>query len=284
MGTPLNAIRSRLGIPTIPTDTPCDSGVCVRYSDGKNITEAASLGLGVQDTLIEKVAKVAGSKTVVVAVTPGALLTPWRESVSAILTPFMPGQEYGNAITDVLFGGVNPGGKLPITFPTKENETELAPAQWPGENGISVYSEKLEVGYRWYDVHGVAPAYPFGHGLSYTHFEYSELVISGRTVSCKVSNAGSMDGSEAVQLYLSFPASAKEPPKQLKGLQKLRLLAGQSTTARFDLNDRSFSIWSIETHKWSVVAGQFGVMLGSSSRDIRLTGTMKSTNNVAIVI
>lgn len=291
-----------------PPGTSCKDGVCVRYSSGADPSEAAdlaaksdvaivfvgtsshegsdrgNLGLGDQDALIEAVAKAAGSKTVVVAVTPGALLTPWRESVSAILTPMMPGQEYGNAITAVLFGDVNPGGKLPITFPTKENEVEFKTKQYPGENGISVYSEKLEVGYRWYDVHKVAPAYPFGHGLSYTNFEFSGLKFSGRTVTCNVKNTGKIDGSEAAQLYLQFPSSAGEPPKQLKGLQKLRLKAGQSAVAKFELNDRSFSIWNVDTHKWAVVPGKFVAMVGSSSRDIRLTGTIQSTSEEQIVI
>merc|ERR1712130_1078392 len=118
----------------------------------------------------------------------------------------LPGQEYGNAIADVLFGAVNPSGKLPITFPTHENDTEMAPQQWPGVNGVSVYSEKLKVGYRFYDAEQVEPAYPFGHGLSYTTFQYSNLRVDGRNVSCAVKNTGDMDGREVVQLYLQFPA------------------------------------------------------------------------------
>merc|ERR1712118_123201 len=173
------------------------------------------LTLGKQDDLIKAVAAAAGSKTAVVAVTPGALLTPWRDSVNAILTPMMPGQQYGNAISDVIFGDANPGGKLPITFPTKENEMEMTQEQWPGVNGISYYSEGLEVGYRWYDAHNVKPAFPFGHGLSYSKFEYSNLKISGRKVTCTVKNTGAVDGSEAAQLYLKFPSAAGEPPKQL---------------------------------------------------------------------
>merc|ERR1712038_133319 len=132
------------------------------------------LTLGSEDNIIANVAKVLGKKTVVVAATPGALLTPWRDDVGAILIPFMPGQEYGNAITDILFGDVNPAGKLPITFPKVENEMNLTQHQWPGTNGISLYSEGLNVGYRWYATHDVSPAYPFGHGLSYTSFVYND--------------------------------------------------------------------------------------------------------------
>lgn len=128
------------------------------------------LSLGDQDALIERVAAVLGQKTVVVAVTPGALLTPWRERVGAILIPMMPGQEYGNAIVDVLFGAVNPGARLPITFPNAENEVNFTQGMYPGKNGVSVYSEALEIGYRWYNAHSVVPAFPFGHGLSFTSF------------------------------------------------------------------------------------------------------------------
>lgn len=242
VATPLNSMRNRFKIPYADKDCNSD-GYCIHYNNGSDTKAAGTLaaqsdaaiifvgisssegfdrpnlGLGDQDKLIQEVAKAAGKKTVVVAVTTGAFLTPWRDDVAAVLTPFMPGQEYGNAITDVLFGVVNPGGKLPITFPTKENEMEMTSHQYPGVNDISVYSEKLEVGYRWYDAHKVNPAFPFGHGLSYTKFDFSGLKISGRTVTCNVKNSGKMDGNEAVQLYLEFPSSAGEPPKQSRAFK-----------------------------------------------------------------
>jgi len=244
--------------------------------------DRTSLGLGSEDELIATVAKAAGKKTVVIAVTPGALLTPWRDDVAAILTPFMPGQEYGNAITEVLFGDVNPAAKLPITFPKVENEMEFSKSQWPGTNGISVYSEKLNVGYRWYATHNVTPAFPFGHGLSYTKFVYGNLAVKGRTVTCTVKNAGKVDGVEVAQLYLKFPSTAGEPPKQLKGFQKLVIGAGKTTTATFTLDDQSFSVWDADAHQWSLVHGTFGVMVGSSSEDVRLYGTI--TSDVAPLI
>merc|ERR1712000_290612 len=148
--------------------------------------DRGDLTLGNEDSLIQNVAKVIGKKTVVVAVTPGALLTPWRDDVGAILTPIMPGQEYGNAITDILFGEVNPTAWLPITFPKAENEMKMTNKMYPGQNGISIYSEALEVGYRWYNAHNAIPAFAFGHGLSYTQFQYSSLKIQGRSISCSV--------------------------------------------------------------------------------------------------
>merc|ERR1711964_678695 len=103
-----------------------------------------------------------------------------------------------------------------ITFPKIENEVGFAQEQYPGKNGVSLYSEGLEVGYRWYAAHDVEPAYPFGHGLSYTTFKYNKLQVDGRTITCKVKNNGGVDGSEVAQLYLEFPKEAGEPPKQLK--------------------------------------------------------------------
>lgn len=222
----------------------------------------------------------------VVAVTPGALLTPWRDDVAALLTPIIPGQEYGNAITDVLFGDSEPTGRLPITFPKFENDIGMTQKQYPGENDISIYSEGLEVGYRWYNAHGVKPAFPFGHGLSYTTFIYDVLEINpdDRTVSCVVFNSGERPGSEVPQLYLSFPSSAGEPPKQLKGFQRITLEPGQTANVKFMLDDRSFSIWDVSKHDWSVVFGEFDVMVGASVEDIRLTGKLSIDGRVPLAI
>eukprot|EP00756_Hemistasia_phaeocysticola_P003291 Hpha_TRINITY_DN12167_c0_g2::TRINITY_DN12167_c0_g2_i1::g.82093::m.82093/K05349/bglX; beta-glucosidase len=273
-------------------------GVCVKYATGSDTAAAASLAassdvaivfvgttsseggdrkdlsFGDQDDLVRAVAAQAGKKTVVVAVTPAAALTPWRDQVAAVVTPLMPGQEYGNAIADVLFGDVNPSAKLPITFPSAENETQFSQTQWPGVDKHVAYSERLEVGYRYYSAHNITPAYAFGHGLSYTTFGYSDLQVSGRTVSFSVKNTGSVAGSEVAQLYLDFPQSAGEPPKQLKGFQKLTLKAGETTRASIQLDDRSFSVWSVASHSWEIPSGSFGVMVGSSSADVRLTGTV----------
>merc|ERR1712000_566688 len=215
------------------------------------------LTLGSEDSLIQSVAKVVGKKTVVVAVTPGALLTPWRDDVGAILTPIMPGQEYGNAITDILFGEVNPTAWLPITFPKAENEMKMTKKMYPGQNGISSYSEALEVGYRWYNAHNVIPAFAFGHGLSYTQFQYSSLKIQGRSVSCSVTNTGKVDGAEVPQLYLGFPSPAQEPPKQLKGFKKIGLKAGASAIVTFHLADRDLSIWEAIRPKNNCSDGAF---------------------------
>lgn len=128
---------------------------------------------------------------------------PWYKEVKGIVINFMPGQQAGNAVADILTGAVNPSGKLPLTFPNKENETELSPAQWPGlpdpaKPTYAEYSEKLEVGYRYYDAHAIdfTTGACFGHGLSYTAFAYSDLVVSGREVRATIKNTGAVAGAE----------------------------------------------------------------------------------------
>jgi len=237
-----------------------------------------------QNAMIAAVAA-ASPNTIVVASVPGAVLMPWSTKVSAILTNFMPGQQAGYAIADVLFGNVNPSGKLPITLPNKENETEMSQAQWPGipdanNPAYCYYEEKLLVGYRFYDAHDIkfSTGFPFGHGLSYTSFTYSNLVINSSMVSVTVKNAGSVCGAEVVQLYLGFPQSAGEPPLQLKGFHKTAILkADESEIVSMNLRPRDFSIWNEKMHGWSLVKGSFQVKVGSSSRDLRIEGMVDST-------
>lgn len=236
-----------------------------------------------QNNMISAVAA-ANPKTIVVMSVPGAVVMPWSLSVPAILTNFMPGQQAGNAIADVLFGAVNPSARLPLTFPNKENETAFSPAQYPGypdpKNPTYVnYTEKLLVGYRFYDATRITftTGFPFGHGLSYTSFEYSNIACdAGFSCSFNVKNTGSVPGAEVAQLYLQFPQEAQEPPNQLKGFAKTPVLApGASTTVSIALNDRSFSIWDDQKHQFAVVSGVFGVTVGASSRDIRLSTSIK---------
>lgn len=137
----------------------------------------------------------------------------------------------------------------------------------------SFYTEKLSVGYRYYDSHGInfTTGFPFGHGLSYTDFEYSGLTVTGTAASFAVKNTGTVAGREVPQLYLGFPASANEPPLQLKAFTKTPVLApGEATTVTLSLAARDFSVWDPELHEWSLVQGAFQVKVGSSSRDIRL--------------
>lgn len=305
---PLSAIRRKLGVKE-GEECRDDGKVCANYSDGQDLAAAASaaaaadvaivfvatssseasdrnnLNLGDQDALIERVASAAGAKTVVVAVTPGALLTPWAKDVAALIVPFMPGQGYGDAIASVLFGDVNPSARLPITFPVTENDMKITEAQWPGVDGRAEYTEKLLVGYRYYDMHKIDPAFPFGHGLSYTSFEYTNLVIvpgddsdstPAATVSVDVENLGKVAGSDVVQLYIRFPPFGDCPPQQLKGIKKVHLDAHEKATAVFSLTDRDLSVWSTDDHKFSKLHGsRYNIMVGKSSRDVdALTGSL----------
>ena len=234
-----------------------------------------------QDTLVRAVAG-AQPHTVVCVASPGALLLPWSKDAAAILATFMPGQQAGPAITSLLYGEVNPSGKLPLTFPNKENEINFTPEQWPGVPAPGEkftqanYTERLLVGYRYFDQKNIdfTTGFPFGHGLSYTTFSYSKLRIKPSSVSCSITNTGTAAGAEVVQLYLSFPASANEPPNQLKGFQKVMLAPGEQVKVVFSLTRRHFSIWNSERRMWTQVAGRFGVHVGSSSRDVRLSGTI----------
>ena len=235
-----------------------------------------------QNALVAAVAAAASGRVAVVMSVPGAVLTPWRDEVAAILVNFMPGQQAGNAIADVLFGTTNPTAKLPLTFPSAPNQTALSPEQWPGlpnpkRPAYANYTEGLLVGYRYYDANGLAPAFPFGHGLSYTAFSYADLAIEagGRAITFTLTNEGARAGAEVAQLYLEFPAAAGEPPRVLKRFVKSATLApGESQAIVFEALDPGFdlAIWDEHTHGWRGVKGEFGVLIGSSSRDIRLKG------------
>lgn len=277
-----------------------DGSRCIVYNDGSDITSAAAAAAsanvamvfasttshegadratldldGNANQLIPAIGQ-AQKNTVVALVNPGPITSEWRTSVPAIITNHMPGQEYGHALMDVVFGRVNPAARLTITYPAA-NQTVLSPDQWPGVNKeTSYYSEKLEVGYRFYDAHNWTPAFPFGHGLSYTSFTYSDLAIDSTTrkISFTLKNSGQRDGAEVAQLYVGFPAVAGEPPANLRRFERVELAAGASTQVSFWLEDRDVSIWDVSSHDWSVVKGSFTISIGASSRDFRLKGSL----------
>lgn len=242
---------------------------------------------GAQDKLIEAVAA-ANPKTIVVLKTGSAVLMPWLDKVSTVLEAWYPGEEDGNAVARVLFGEVNPSGKLPITFPrTLEDVPASTPAQYPGIDGLAHYSEGVFVGYRHYDAKNIRPLFPFGHGLSYTTFAYRNLRVSpmpatGKrpaklVVEADVQNSGNVEGAEVVQLYLGLPSlpAVPQPPRQLKGFQKVALKPGAKVHVRFIADARALSYWDVTTHTWKVPPGTYSVFVGSSSRDIRLQGSAR---------
>jgi beta-glucosidase len=230
---------------------------------------------GAQNQLISAVAA-ANPKTIVVVQTGSAVTMPWIDQTAGVLEAWYNGQEDGNATADLLFGDANPSGKLPVTFPRSLNDVPAhTQAQWPGANGQVRYSEGLKVGYRWYDAQNIAPLFPFGFGMSYTTFSYANLTVSAPdsagnvAVGFDVTNTGTRAGAEVAQVYVAQPPSSGEPPKNLRGFQRVSLNPGQTRHVTLTLDARSFQTW---TGSWTNTAGSHRVEVGSSSRDIRLTG------------
>ncbi len=230
---------------------------------------------GEQNKLISEIAKV-NPNTIVVLINGSALAMPWINDVKSVLEAYYPGQEGGNAIANVLFGNVNPSGKLPETFPVKLSDT---PAYnfYPGANDKITYSEGIYVGYRHYDTKNIAPLFPFGFGLSYTKFAYSNLKIDTTQKTLKASfdlkNTGDYDGAEVVQLYLhKVKTSEDRPSKELKNFEKIFLKKGESQHVSLDIEEADLMFFSQKRNKWVTEPGEFEVLIGSSSRDIRLKG------------
>ncbi len=214
---------------------------------------------GDQDSLIEAVAA-HNPHTVVVLNTSTPVAMPWIDKVQAVLEAWYPGQESGAGIASILFGDADPGGRLPVTFPASPEQGPAAkPEAYPGVNGIAHYDEGILVGYRWYDQNQQAPLFPFGHGLSYTNFQYSKLQVrrtsSSVSISVAVKNVGSRAGSDVVQVYVADPKEAAEPPSQLKGFAKVRLAPGESKTVSIEIPVNRLTAWSEEAHAWKLWKG-----------------------------
>ncbi len=231
---------------------------------------------GCQAELVEAVAA-ANRNTVVVVNAGSPVAMDWVERVPAVLEVWYPGQELGNALADVLFGDVNPSGKLPTTFP-KRIEDNPAYLNYPGENGEVLYGEGIFVGYRYYDRKRIEPRFAFGHGLSYTRFSYGELRLDRERmgmddeleVAVEVSNAGERAGSEVVQLYLrDLECSLARPEQELKAFEKVALDPGETKTVRFTLARPALSFYDPAREGWVAEEGEFEVRVGSGSRDIR---------------
>ncbi|WP_046174273.1 glycoside hydrolase family 3 C-terminal domain-containing protein [Domibacillus indicus] len=240
--------------------------------------------------LIQAVAAV--QKNVVVVLSNGAPVEmPWLGQVSAVLEGYLGGQALGGAIADLLFGAVSPSGKLAETFPQKlsHNPSHL---NFPGEGDKVEYKEGLFVGYRYYDKKQIEPLFPFGFGLSYTAFAYSDLQVDKKelldtdtvTVTMKVKNTGKMAGQEVVQLYVRDRESTViRPEKELKGFEKVNLEPGEEATVTFTLGKRAFAYYNTDLADWHVETGDFSLLIGSSSADILLEETVHVTSTVPVV-
>jgi beta-glucosidase len=226
------------------------------------------------DNVIETVAAV-NRRTVVVLNTAGPVAMPWIDKVAAVIWAGHPGAFDGSSIAALLFGDANPSGKLAVTFPLNEQQGPATkPDEYPGDGRVVNFTEGLLVGYRWYDAKNQTPLFPFGHGLSYTAFRYSDLKVEQTAVKVRVSNIGKRAGAEVVQLYLGYPDAAGEPPKQLKGFEKVWLKPGEAKVVSLPVSRESLSVWDDGKHDWKVVPGTYTVNVGSSSRDIRAKGSL----------
>ncbi|MCP4752770.1 MAG: beta-glucosidase [Proteobacteria bacterium] len=277
-------------LPPVPSDLmeravqaaqEADAVVLVAGTNGEWETEGndrADMSLpGRQVELIQKVCA-ANPRTVVVLNAGSPIDMPWLDQAPAVLQSWFPGQEFGNALADVLFGDANPSGKMPTTVPVRLEDTP-AFTTYPGENHRVLYGEDIFVGYRWYDKRDIAPRVPFGHGLSYTTFEYGPIKVEAQQkmgdtikVQVEVSNTGSRAGQEVVQLYVrDVESRLVRPVKELKGFRKIALEPGEAKQVEFLLDERSLSYWDRSAMGWMAEPGEFELLVGSSSRDIRST-------------
>jgi beta-glucosidase len=231
-----------------------------------------------QDKLISEIAKV-NKNLVVVNISGNAVAMPWVNQVPGIIQGWFLGSETGNALAAVLLGDVNPSGKLPFTFPVKLSDSPAhAVGEFPGSNGNVNYKEGIFVGYRWFDTKNIAPLFSFGHGLSYTTFEYGKVTADKKemtaddkiTFNVTVKNTGSREGSEVVQLYIrDVKSTLPRPAKELKGFEKVKLQAGETKTVSFTIDKSALSYFDDAKHDWVAEPGAFEAIIGASAIDIK---------------
>ena len=198
----------------------------------------------------------------------------WDTDLKAVLHGYLTGQAGGGAVYDIITGAVNPSGKLAETYPVAYEDTP-AFKYYPAKERTSEYREGLYIGYRYFDTAHVPVKYPFGYGLSYTTFEYTDLKVNADGATFKITNTGKLDGAEIAQLYISLPgAEVFRPEKELKGFAKVFLKAGETKTVTIAFNDMTFRYWNVEDEAWAVEGGIYKILVGSSSADIRLAADL----------
>ena len=262
----------------------CDAAVVVVRSYESEALDRPDLRLpNGQDAMIEAVTA-ANPRTVVVIMSGAPVETGrWNPAPAAIVQAWYPGQEQGTALARVLCGDVDPAGRLPLTMPRDLDHTPItSPAQYPGVGGVATYSEGVLVGYRGYDAHDIEPDFPFGHGLSYTSFDYADVEVTATAdpqflavVSFQVTNTGARDGTEVAQVYVgTLPTSVVTPPRQLAGFAKVVMRAGDRQRLTVPIRRQSVSFWDADTHAWATPSGHVQVYVGRSSRNLPLTATI----------
>ena len=237
---------------------------------------------GEQDELVERVAA-ANPRTIVVVNAGCQVALPWADKVSAVMYAWLPGQEFGNALADVLLGVAEPGGRMPVTLARASGDYPALDTT-PDAHEQLVYSEGIHVGYRHFDAEAIEPRFCFGHGLGYTDFEYESLGISadGKVegdaleLRIRLRNKGARAGKEVVQVYVAdLESTVSRPPRELKGFAVVRLGPGESAEIGMAVSDRDLAFWDVERSAWRVEPGRFEIQVGRSSRDIRLRTTFE---------
>ena len=237
--------------------------------------------------LVEEVLK-ANPNTIVVLSGGASVAMPWANKVPAILNMFLTGQAGGSAVCDIIFGDVNPSGKLSETYPLALEDNSSF-NYFPGTTVSVEYRESVYVGYKYYDTANKEVAFPFGHGLSYTTFEYSDIKVSADnikdtdtvTVSFKIKNTGDVDGAEVAQLYVNdVESTIYRPVKELRGFKKVFLKAGEEKEVEITLDKRAFAYYNVNISDWHVESGEFKILVGASSRDIKLEATINVESTV----
>ena len=312
--SPLQAIRAKSPNSKVVYASGLDAGVAAKVAAASDVAivfvnqhthENADLkNLSLPDDQDELVRQVAAANphTIVVLENGDPVLMPWLGSVKAVLETWYPGARGGEAIANILFGDVNPSGKLVLSFPKSEADLPHPVLQGPpplpaGQPANPLapygffdvdYSEGLKVGYRWYDAENKEPLFPFGFGLSYSSFAYSNLrVASAKQVSVTftLKNTSQRAGAEVAQVYLGLPASAGEPPKRLVGWKKVKLAPGESKEVTVSIEPRELAIFDVPHNAWQIVPGEYRVFVGGSSRDTPLTQNFRldSAQSVALL-
>jgi len=302
--SPLKSVRTKAAGATVQFDSGANADAAAALAKNSDVAivfayqwesegmDLADLSLpDNQDELIKKVAA-ANPHTIVVLETGSPVTMPWAGQVSGILEAWYGGSRGAEAVANVLFGEVNPSGKLPVTFPKSVADLPHTTIVQPGPKSIDhnwaetmkgpapfqiQYDEGLKVGYKWYDAEKKEVLFPFGYGLSYTTYSYANLKVSqgnGAHVSFTVTNNGNRAGAEIAEVYAALPASANEPPKRLVGWSKVKLNPGESKDVTVDVEPKLLSIYNEQQSAWQLVPGEYGIMVGPSSRELPLRGTV----------
>jgi beta-glucosidase len=307
--SPLRAIRAKIPTANVQFDSGADPASAAALAKNTDVAlifayQWESEGMDLenlslpehQDELIAKVAA-ANPHTVVVLETGGPVTMPWESEVTAIVEAWYAGSCGAEAVANILFGDVSPSGKLPITFPRSEEDLphptivqpppESVPNPRKGETWKQIapglppfqitYDEGVKVGYKWYDAENKPVLFPFGYGLSYTTYSYSNLRASAAedpTVSFTVTNSGNRAGAEIAEIYASLPAAAGEPPKRLVGWSKVELNAGESKDVTVRVEQKLLSIFDVKKNGWQLIPGEYTFMVGGSSQDLPLKETI----------